>query len=122
MVKEAIVYGPGLRQKSPTITKVRATELLAEQHGLRIVKKAFVEPSESIEIGDYDFARKGFPVWHHSGAAAYPAKYWLDYDVPKSGSQPWIMLDAGGREIDSYSPQGQKKPTKGSSLLLGVNP
>lgn len=109
MAKTAIVYGPGLGQKSPEISKVKADELLAEQHGLRIEKKAFQPATESIEIGDYDFARKGFPVWHHGGGA-YPAEYWLDYEIPKTGSQPWVLLDAGGREIDSYVPQITQKP------------
>lgn len=112
MAKQTIEYGPGLHQKSPTLTKRKAEDMLLEQYGTTVSKPAFKpELAESIEIGDYDFGCRGFPVWHHTGSS-FPAKYLLEYEIPKSGPQPWVLLDATGGKVDSYTPT-LAKPRKG---------
>lgn len=70
-------FGPGLGQRTPKLSQKAALALLEDQHGLEIPLTRRIQKLESLEIGDYDFAREAFPVWHH-GLSSYPALYWLD--------------------------------------------
>lgn len=73
----ATQYGPGLHQKSPSLSKSRALVLLEEQYQVTIPKGKLIQSQVSIEVGDYDFKREAFPVWLHDGNP-YPAQYWID--------------------------------------------
>lgn len=76
----AKTYGPGLGQKSPKLSLNRAFDLLEEQYNLVIPLSRRIAQLESIEIGDYDFNRQAFPVYHH-GLSGYTADYWVSYPL-----------------------------------------
>jgi hypothetical protein len=76
--KAAWPYPHGHRRhgepKEPSIAAV--WRMLTADHGIpEPTVKQKIKGEFSVEVGDYDFNTKSFPVWLHVPGAAYPEKY-----------------------------------------------
>ena len=71
-------YPPGHRRhgEPKELSKAALWRMLNEDHGIPVpTVKQNIKGEFNVEVGDYDFNTKSFPVWLHVPGAAYPEKY-----------------------------------------------
>ncbi len=88
-------YPPGHRRhgepKEPS--KAAVWRMLNGDHGIPVpTVKQNITGEFNVEVGDYDFNTKSFPVWLHVPGAANPEKYAFEAEPLVDATQAGGML------------------------------